>query len=296
MKQALAALLLAPLHGLIRLGFRPPRVKERGNPTDFGLDFDEASIPTVNGQRLFGWFIPAPSPPAPAIALLHGWGGNAEMMLPLAPLLHRAGYGVLLFDARCHGRSDNDTFASLPRFAEDLEHALAWLEKQPSVDPARLAALGHSVGAGAALLAASRSDKLAAVISVAAFSHPENMMRRFLASRRIPHNPLGRYILRHVEKTIGYRFDDIAPMHTISSVKCPVLLVHGEEDETVPVEEAFAIRDAGKAEKITLLLLPGSGHDPAGGIESHGTTVTEFLKRAMSPDRPELGVAGETAG
>jgi Dipeptidyl aminopeptidases/acylaminoacyl-peptidases len=279
----LGARLLAPFHGLIRLGFRPPRVKEKGSPADFGLAFDPVSIPTAGGKRLFGWFIPAPHGPAAAVALLHGWGGNAEMMLPLAPRLHRAGYAVLLFDARCHGRSDPDSFASLPRFAEDLEHALDWLAQQPAVDPTRLAALGHSVGAGAALLAASRSHRLAAVISVSAFSHPETMMRRFLASRRIPHHPLGRYILRHVEDTIGYRFDDIAPVHTIRQVQCPVLLVHGEEDETVPMEEAYAIRDAGK--NVTLHLLPGSGHDPAGNIEEHGAVLTEFLDRAMQAER-----------
>jgi dipeptidyl aminopeptidase/acylaminoacyl peptidase len=278
----LRALLLAPLHGLIRLGFRPPQVKEKGTPADLGLDFETVSIPSANGKRLFGWFIPAQGL-APAVALLHGWGGNAEMMLPLAPRLHRAGYAVLLFDARCHGRSDPDTFASLPRFAEDLEHALDWLARHPAVDPARLAALGHSVGAGAALLVASRSDRLAAVISVSAFSHPETMMRRFLASRRIPHHPLGRYILRHVEKTIGYRFDDIAPVHTIRRVQCPVLLVHGEEDETVPVEEALAIRDAGK--NVALYLLPGSGHDPAGEIEENGAVLMEFLNRAMQAER-----------
>jgi len=276
----LRALLLAPFHGLIRLGFRPPRVKEKGSPADFGLAFEEVSIPAADGKRLFGWVIPAPHRPAPAVAILHGWGGNAEMMLPLAPSLHRAGYAVLLFDARCHGRSDPDTFASLPRFAEDLEHALDWLAQQPAVDPTRLAALGHSVGAGAALLAASRSQWLAAVVSVSAFAHPESMMRRFLASRRIPHHPLGRHILRHVEKTIGYRFDDIAPVHTIRQVRCPVLLVHGAEDETVPVEEALAIRDAGK--DVTLHLLPGSGHDPAGKIEEHGAVLTDFLQVAMA--------------
>ncbi|MGD9786618.1 MAG: alpha/beta hydrolase [Sulfuricellaceae bacterium] len=293
MQRALAALLLAPLHGLIRLGFRPPRVKERGTPADFGLAFDEVSIPTANGKRLFAWFIPPPSNPAPAVVLLHGWGGNAEMMLPLAPRLHRTGYGVLLFDARCHGRSDHDTFASLPRFAEDLEHALDWLARHPAVDPSRLAVLGHSVGAGAALLAASRCDRVAAVVSVAAFAHPESMMRRFLASRKIPHHPLGRYILRHVEKTIGVPFDAIAPLHTIRRVKCPVLLVHGEEDETVPVGEALALREAG--ENATLYLLPGGGHDPAGEIDSHGAAVTEFLEKAMAPGNWESGAEGETA-
>ena len=47
------------------------------------------------------------------------------MMLPLLAPLHLAGFSALLFDARCHDRSDEDDFTSLPRFAEDLECALS---------------------------------------------------------------------------------------------------------------------------------------------------------------------------
>ena len=111
----------------------------------------------------------------PAVILLHGWGGNAETLLPLARPLHEADFAVLLFDARCHGRSDEDSFTSLPRFAEDLEHAFDWLQRQRQVNHRQIAVLGHSVGAGAALLMASRRSEIAAVASIAAFSHPANI-------------------------------------------------------------------------------------------------------------------------
>jgi dipeptidyl aminopeptidase/acylaminoacyl peptidase len=70
-------------------------------------------------------------------------------MLPFAALLHRAGLAVLLLDARNHGDSDDDSFSSIPRFAEDLEQGLGWLARQPRIDPQRLFLLGHSVGAAA---------------------------------------------------------------------------------------------------------------------------------------------------
>ena len=129
-----------------------PRVPETGEPE--GLPWQAVRIATLRGRSLFGWFIPA-GEGAPALAIIHGWGGNAELMLPLAAPLHRAGYALLFFDARCHGRSDDDSFASLPRFAEDLEHAVLWLKARPEVDPQRVGVVGHSVGAGAALLLAS---------------------------------------------------------------------------------------------------------------------------------------------
>ncbi len=270
--------LLGGANVAIRRGLAAPRVVETASPQ--GLPWREVRLPTVNGKHLFGWFIPA-GERAPALVVMHGWGGNAGMMLPLAAPLHKRGYALLLVDARCHGQSDDDSFASLPRFAEDIDAALAWLAGQPEVDAARLGVIGHSVGAGAALLAASRRRDLRAVVSLAAFAHPAGMMRRWLASKRVPHWPFGAYILAYVQRVIGFRFDDIAPCHTIARVTCPVLLVHGLEDDTVPVDEARQIHAARSSDAVELLLVPGS-HDDYGDVTRHLAQLGDFLDRSMA--------------
>ena len=274
------ALVIAGLNWLIRYSLRAPRIPELGSPAQRGLAYQTVSIPGVRNKQLFGWYIPAPdNARAPAVAVLHGWGSNAEMMLPVAAPLNQAGYAVLLFDARCHGRSDDDNFASLPRFAEDLDCALAWLVQQPGVDAANIAVLGHSVGAGAVLLVASRRKDLAAVISVAAFSHPANMMRRFLAARHVPYLPFGWYVLRYVQHIIGHRFDAIAPCHTITQIRCPVLLVHGSDDAIIPVSEAREIHAQRRSDAVQLLILTGE-HDSSAELERHADKLLAFLNQA----------------
>lgn len=274
---AFALVLLWGLRRVLYRSLAPQRIPERQTPGDFGLDYRETRFQTANGRSLFGWFLPAgQSGAAPCVALLHGWGGNAETLLPLARPLHQAGFAVLLFDARCHGQSDQDSFASLPRFAEDLEHALAWLRQQADVDRQRLAVVGHSVGAGAALLVASRRDDLAALASIAAFAHPQSMMRRFLAAKHVPYVPFGWAILGYVQQLIGYRFDAIAPVNTIRQVRCPTLIVHGAEDRTVPVAEARAIYAARSGEHVQLMIIPGS-HDDYGDIEREAQVLVGFL-------------------
>lgn len=268
-----AALLMVVVNRLIRASLAAPRVVESGAPD--GLPWREVAIPTLRGKTLFGWFIAA-GERAPALAIVHGWGGNAEMMLPLAKPLHAAGYALLLFDARSHGRSDGDSFASLPRFAEDLEHAVDWLLRQPAVDARRVGVIGHSVGAGAALLLASRRPDLAAVVSLAAFAHPAAIMRRWLAQKRIPYWPLGAYILYYIQRVIGVRFAAIAPCHTIREVNCPVLLAHGTEDEMVPLSEVREIYANRRDDRVKMLLMPGS-HDQYGEMERHIGTMIEFL-------------------
>ena len=263
----------------IRHGLRAPRIVELGSPE--GLSWRAVRLPTANGKSLFGWFIAA-GERAPALVVMHGWGGNAEMMLPLAAPLQARGFALLLIDARCHGQSDGDSFASLPRFAEDIDAALAWLAGQPEVDAQRLGVIGHSVGAGAALLVASRRDDLRAVVSLAAFAHPAAMMRRWLASMRIPYWPFGAYILAYVQRVIGYRFDDIAPRRSMARTTCPVLVVHGLEDDTVPVDEAREIYAARPSDAVELLLVPGS-HDDYGDVTRHLGQLGDFLERHMAP-------------
>lgn len=279
---SLIAMGMGIFHLLIRFWLRAPRIRELDTPQCSGLPYREVSIPTANGKRLFGWFIAAAGEAAsPAVAVLHGWGGNAEMMLPLAAPLHGAGYAVLLFDARNHGRSEGDSFSSMPRFAEDLEYALDWLALQPCVDAGKIAVLGHSVGAAAALLTASRRSSLAGVISIASFSHPDGMMRRMLASHHIPFVPLGWYVLHYVQRVIGHRFSDIAPCNTISRINCPVLLVHGTEDAIVPVEEVESIYANRSGDHVRLLIMAGN-HDSVDELDRQVGELTEFLDQVMA--------------
>jgi len=269
--------LLAVLRWLIHRSLAPERVLETRSPADVGLPYQVVRMATQNGKTLFGWFLSANQQGrGAAVVLLHGWGGNAETLLPLALPLHQAGFALLLIDSRCHGQSDEDSFSSMPRFAEDLGHAIDWLKQREDIDAHAIAVVGHSVGAAASLLAASKRSDMAAVVSVAAFTHPVAMMRRWFASKGIPYLPVGWLMLRYVEWVIGHRFDDIAPINTIRRVSCPTLLVHGAEDSTVPVSEAHAIHAARAGDHVLLKVVVGS-HDDYADLDRELPILVDFL-------------------
>lgn len=256
---ALALAIWAGLRGL-RRSLTPARLTDPpplapGDPAP-----QTVWVPAPNGSRLHALWLPAGSAthPAPAAVLLHGWGGNGATLWAAARALHGAGFAVLLPDARNHGLSSASDHSSLPRFAQDLDTALDWVRAQPSVDHQRLCALGHSVGAAAALLCASRRSDLTAVVSVSAFAHPEQVMRRWLSVRHLPYWPLGWAINRWVEHVIGHRFNDIAPVNTIARVACPVWLVHGLADDVVPLACAQQLMANAPAGRVHLLAVPGN--------------------------------------
>ena len=275
-RAAIGAGIVYAIPGLLKKAFAPPQRDATKTPADLGLPEEQVWLESVNGMGLHAWFIPAVDGPAPTVVVLHGWGANASLLLPIAPYLHEAGYHTLFLDARNHGRSEHDDFASLPRFAEDLEVGIDWLRERDDVTAIGVA--GHSVGAGAAILAASRDPEIAAVVSMSAFAHPREMMANTLRLDRLP-GRIAEGMLWPMEKLIGHRFDDFAPLRRIADVECPVLIVHGDADRVIPVKDAFRLVEA--APNGQIIIVPEGGHASLEPFEPHMPEMIAFLDRYL---------------
>jgi pimeloyl-ACP methyl ester carboxylesterase len=167
----------------------------------------------------------------------------------------------------------------MPKFAEDADCAVDWLRSENEPERRKIALLGHSVGAAAALLTASRRSDIDAVISISSFAHPASLMHRQLLRMHIP-RPLIPLVLRYVELVIGHRFDDIAPVNTLRGIKCPVLLVHGLKDETIPVSCFQDIRRSCPGREPKTMLISDAGHASIDKIRLHADELVHFLKQA----------------
>ena len=283
---ALLTLLLVA-RAVLHRGLAPQATLAGVQPADLGLTAQVVRLSTAGGLNLFAWYLPQRNTvePIPAIVLLHGWGGNASTLLPAAQVLHQAGFAVLLPESRNHGRSDRDSHSSLPRFAQDLDAALDWLGGQPGIDTTRRFALGHSVGAAAVLLSASRRRDLNRVVSVSAFANPEQVMRRWLSARSVPYWPLGWLVNRYVESVIGARFNTIAPIHTLALSPCPVLMVHGLQDDIVPIGDARQLWRNRSPADVTFLECQGS-HEAFDDMADVTRQILQFLQPAKLAQHP----------
>jgi dienelactone hydrolase len=126
---------------------------------DLGAPHQRVSFTTSDGLRLAGWYVPSRT--GAAVIAFPGRRGP----VPHARMLVRHGYGVLLFDRRGEGESQGDLNLFGWNGSDDLEAAVAFLRRQPDVDPARIGGLGLSVGGELLLEAAARIPALRAVVS-----------------------------------------------------------------------------------------------------------------------------------
>lgn len=256
---------------ILKRSFAPPQREQPHTPEHLGLSYEEVELTGTTGKTLRAWFVPVAGT-APAVVVLHGWGANASLMLPLAPHLYRAGFHALFLDARNHGRSDHDDFVSMPRFAEDLDVAVDALSARPEVTS--IGVIGHSVGAGAAILNASRSARIGAVVSVSAFAHPGEAMAEGPPFNALP-APVRQAVFRSVERTIGFRFDDIAPRERVGRMQAPLMLVHGGADTTVRPRHFEQLRE--RAPDAETLLVEDADHASLDAFEPHIHRILGFL-------------------
>jgi uncharacterized protein len=263
--------------------WRNPRAAPRRTPESLGAPFEDVWFPTANGRTLRGWWIPAGPSRRPAVILVHGWGRNAERMLPYLAMLRPLGVHLLAFDARNHGASERDGHASMKKFSEDILAAVAFLAARRDVDGERLGVVGLSIGGSAAIHAAAREPRIRAVVTVGAFAHPRDAMLEmgFGSLWLAPARPL---LFRFMEWRVGATFDDLAPERQIARVGARVLLVHGEDDAVVPLRHARRLASAAGG-RADLWVLPGRGHSDVHLDPGVPARLRSFLGEALSVGR-----------
>lgn len=188
-------------------------------------------------------------PAAPAVLLVHGWGGRGVQMGSfVAPLLAR-GYRVVWFDQPGHGDSGSGPVA-LPDFVRALQ-ALATTHGPFD------AAIGHSLGAAALGVAMRGGMQLGRVVFVsppASISEHAHKFARLLGITP----PIREAMRRRLEHRYGVRFAEIDRIDELAQLHLPALFVHDGGDEEIPFEHT--LRLSARMPEARLIKTYGLGH------------------------------------
>lgn len=193
------------------------------------------------------------APHGPVALLVHGWGGHARQLLPLAESLAQHGFRPVLMELPGHGRSTGTT-SSLPQFARAIDYVAARLQQEGH----RIGVLvGHSLGANAAAYAASRGTAAARLVLVAPPASPRAYTRYFAKVFGLTEDTRAA-MQRHIEAREGVLMQHFEPAAVAPRIRVPTLVVHDRGD----VINAFADGQA-YAHAITgaqLVPTEGLGH------------------------------------
>jgi len=241
-------------------------------PASVGLGYEEVWLQTADGVRIHSWFVPggnssddgSPGSDRNVTWLwFHGNAGNiGHRVTELARMHDALGVSILLVSYRGYGLSEGSP--SEQGLYADAEAALAYLQSRPDVDAERLVYFGRSLGSAVAVDLASKQEPLALVLEASFPDLP------WLSRQVYPWLPLWRFV--HAQ------FDSAAKA---ARVTVPVLLIHGDADEVVPLrgselmEEAFAgpverwVVDGARHNDLTSV----AGHEFYVRLEAFLTTV-----------------------
>ncbi|MDJ0869101.1 MAG: alpha/beta hydrolase [Myxococcota bacterium] len=264
-------------------GLAPGPLRDPGH--DFGLPFETVEFPAVDGSTLRGWLVPGRSDAQRAVVAVHGGGGDRRSYLRLAPALHAAGYPTLLFDCREHGISDG-TGRGLSfgvREQHDVRAAVSWLVGERGF--AGVAGLGRSQGAVSLLQAAQSEPAIEALVwesggvdlvDVIATAPP---MREFSPWF---HRLVARVLLWRAGASLRavMTLDTSTRAAALQLASRPLLVIHGDRDERVPVAQGRALY-AAASEPRSLWIVEGAGHRDIWQVagEAYAERIVRFLER-----------------
>lgn len=245
-----------------------------------GAKQEEFDVRAPDGIILRGWKVRPQNPNGNWVLLFHGIVDNRAEMAPFADFLLRAGYGVVMMDAREQGASDGTlaTFGWKERW--DTKAVIDAV--YASEEPRNVFELGESMGAAIALQSAAVDPRIRAVVAEASFSSLLNVSYDYAGLDVSPllgetlFRPATYFALRSVEKQGGFRVEDVSPERAVAERPFPVLLICGTRDRTIPCRHSEEIYRAAIGPK-QLWVVPGAGHTMA-----FGTQPDEFRRRVLA--------------
>jgi len=223
-----------------------------------GIPYQEVTFPTTDGLVLRGWFFQAEDQNAPAVIYAPATSRDQRSGLSLVQPLHEAGYHVLLFSYRGHGRSDGNRlgFTYGAEESKDVDAAVNFLYESKAIH--RIGAIGHSAGAVSVIISAARNPHICAVVAAAPFASLEEVWETNRPAL-IPKQLLG-LTMRFSELRKGYCRCDVRPQDLIAKISPrPFLLVHGSDDKRITQEQALHLFNAAEEPK-QMWLVEGANH------------------------------------
>ncbi|MBN1313106.1 MAG: alpha/beta hydrolase [Anaerolineae bacterium] len=258
--------------GLILFSRQQPIVK---TPQEYGMAYDDVRFKSIDGLTLSGWFIPAEANDAAGkqskVVIIthpfpfnrHGFLAKNQGFPPLAwtdvdllttaQALHQAGYAVLMFDFRNHGKSDRAiTGVGLEEY-KDVLGAIEYIRQLPPLNEPQIGFVSFCMGANATIVALSKGEELVEDIKFLVAVQPISASVFVRSYMKKVYTPLSLFLIPIVDKLVqwrgGYALDAMSPLDYVKDLKVPTLYIQAREDPWTELSDIEGFYQATQAPK-----------------------------------------------
>ncbi len=246
-------------------------------------NLEQISIKAKDGIRLNGYYLPADKPSKRLVIGCHGYTScGLSDFAALSNFFHNIGFDCLIVDHRAHGKSEGDYvgFGILDRY-----DCLEWIKYiiNRFNNEKEILLYGVSMGASTVLMTAGFEDfpkAVKGIIADCAFTSPYDVFAHVLKrDYKLPPFPIMNINDRMCRTKAGYGFKDYSTLTAMQTTKCPILFIHGEEDNFVPTWMSRKNYEACNAPK-KLLIVKNAGHGASyyENQSEYEKAVTEFVQ------------------
>jgi len=220
-----------------------------------------------------------PATPAPGgVVILHGAGSCKENHHDFARAALGAGLAAIAFDQRGHGDSEGPMDG---RSLDDVVAITELLRSRIGGDPDKTSALpialrGSSMGGYLALVSAAAADATAVVAICPAGVEG---LRRGLTD--------GRFEFDADPRALDAFIASHDPREAVAALEVPMLLLHAEGDEQVPVELSRELATSLRSPASRLIVLPGGHHRSIQHDAELQAVSLRFIERAFAESNPD---------
>ena len=227
-----------------------------------GIPHERVAFPASDHVRLSGWWVPGRN--GAAVIVVHGGGGDREGAIAHARMLSRAGYGVLLYDARGRGRSAGHQNAFGWRWDRDVRGAVGFLSRR-GVE--HISLLGLSTGAEAVITEAAADPRVNAVVADGVQLRTSAEASALPIADRLTVQPTVGLMGAEIRAATGERPPKLLPDVVRRAASGRQLLMIA----TIPLERTIQRRYA-RGTHAHVWELPGTGHTR--GLHDHPQQYT----------------------
>ena len=273
MRRLLSFISCALLAGCTSVFFQPQNI-EYLTPDKIGLAYEEVHFSSSDGVKLYGWFLPAQGKAKGTVLFFHGNAENISTHIANVHWLPAQHYNVFLPDYRGYGGSEGSP--SLKGVQDDINSSMKYLLQRTDIDSERIVILAQSLGGASAIYNVAHSpyrSKIKALISESAFSDYRGITREKLGSF---------WLTWPLQWPLSFTIDnDYSPLPVVNKISpIPLLIIHGDKDNVVPLSHGQALFAAAEQPK-EMWVVEGGGHIQALRNKKYQDKLLEYLGRVL---------------